>query len=291
MVEIDENRLVTYLLNNRAFFAPVVERAVALLDPGRRGNLVDIGTGAGGGLVALARAAGPGARVLGVDREPMVLEMALRHAEEEGVRARVSTRAADLLEVLDEAADAGGTFDAIWAGDVIWPGNVSDPAATVARMAEALRPGGVIGLFNTNYYQSMFLPGHSRLERLLRTASELNWGLPDEGPDHYERYPHWALAAGLEEVRVHVLPRVGFPVGDDPTVRPYLEGVVWPELLAAAEARGTDAGMSGKDLARARELLAPGSPTRILDEPGYHVIQPTLLVTARRPGSAGGSEG
>jgi hypothetical protein len=38
----------------------------------------------------------------------------------------------------------------------------------------------VVALFYSNYYQAMFLPGHSRLERQLRTASELRWGLPGD---------------------------------------------------------------------------------------------------------------
>jgi SAM-dependent methyltransferase len=282
MGDIDTTRLVTYLLNNRAFFAPVVEQAVGTLGLAGRTRILDAGTGAGGGLVALARAAGPQAHVLGVDRNADVLELALRHAEEEGIAARVSTQAADLLGMLTETAASGDAFDAIWASDVVWPGNFVDPAAAVALMARALAPDGVLALLTSNYYQSMFLPGRSRLERKLRTASELNWELPGDGPTHYERHVHWMTAAGLRDVRLRVLPRTGFPVDADPAVRPYLEGVVWPELLAAARARGAEAGMSEEDIARTEELLTPGSPDYLLDEPGYYAVHPALLVTGRR---------
>ncbi|TDC25825.1 class I SAM-dependent methyltransferase [Streptomyces sp. 8K308] len=281
MVDIDEARLITYLKSNRAFFAPVVEQAVGLLDLRGRTRILDAGTGGGGGLVALARAAGPEARVLGVDRDPNVLGLAMRHAEEEGVGAQVSTRSADLLDLLSRQP-ADEPFDAIWASDVVWPGNFEDPADAVARMAGALAREGVLGLFTSNYYQSMFLPGHSRLERMLRTASELNWGLPGDGPTHYERHVHWMLATGLRDVRLHVLPRISSPVKEDPAARAYLEGVVWPELLAAARARGTEAGMSDDDIARAEALLTPGGRDHILDEPGYYLVHPALLVIGRR---------
>ncbi|MGC9438120.1 class I SAM-dependent methyltransferase [Streptomyces sp. WG5] len=281
MVDVDEAMLTTYLKTNRAFMAPVVEQAVGLLGLEGRRRVLDVGTGAGGGLVALARAAGGRARVLGVDRNEGALALAREHAKEAGVLDQVHTETADLDEV---AARASGDdrFDAIWASDVIWPGNVEDPAAAVARLAGALSPDGVLALFTSNYYSSTFLPGHTRLERRLLTASELNWGIPADGPDHYARHVHWMTAAGLRDVRLHVLPRVGFPADADPTVRPYLERVVWPELLAAARARGEDAGMSKEDIARAEDLLTPGRPEYVVDEPGYYLVHPTLLVTGRR---------
>jgi hypothetical protein len=128
---------------------------------------------------------------------------------------------------------------------VVWPGNFDDPADTVRRMASALAPDGVLALFYGNYHQAMFLPGHSRLERQLRTASELRWGLPAEGSAHYERHVSWLVQAGLREVEVRIVPRVAFPVDADPAVRPYLETAVWPDFRAAAESHGLAAEMSG----------------------------------------------
>lgn len=281
MANDNEAGLVAYLKANRAFMAPVVEQAVDLLDLKGRHRILDVGTGGGGGLVALARAAGAQARVLGVDRNESALALAVRHAEEEGVLGQVHTEAADLLQVAARAAE-GDRFDAIWASDVIWPGNVEDPAAAVARLADALSPGGVFALFTSNYYSSTFLPGHARLERQLLTASELDWNIPADGPHHYARHVHWMTAAGLRDIRLDVLPRTGFPADADPAIRPYLENAVWPQLLAGARARGKEAGMTEEDIARAEALLTPGHPEYVADEPGYHMIHPTLLVTGRR---------
>ncbi|MEU1898644.1 class I SAM-dependent methyltransferase [Nocardiopsis dassonvillei] len=283
MTDIQQNGLIPYLLANRAFVAPAVEQAVGAMDLSGRTRLLDAGTGAGGGLVALARAAGPRARVLAVDRNPDVLDLAREHARSEGVSDRVEVRAADLVDVLDEAAGSGDGFEAIWASDVVWPGNFDDPGDLVARAVRALRPGGLLGLFTSNYYQAMFLPGRSRLERAARTASELNWGLPSGGPAHYERHTAWMAAAGLLDVRVNVFPRVGSPVDADPTVRPYLENVVWPEMRESVLKRGTEAGLSGEEVGEVERLLTPGHPDYVLDAPGYYMVHPTMLALGRRP--------
>lgn len=184
----------------------------------------------------------------------------------------------------EAAGHPEGAFDAIWAGDFVWPGNFDEPAATVAAMARALRPGGVVALFYSNYYRATFLPGHPRLERKLRTGSELRWGQPVDGDgQHYERHLAWLLAAGLADVALNVFPRVGFPVDADPTVRRYLESTVWPELLESATRCGPEAGLTLDELDHLRRLLTPGGPGYVMDKPGYFVMHPTILATGRRP--------
>ena len=274
-------RFEAYLRANRAFMAPAVEQAIASLELGSATRLLDAGTGGGGALPGLVRAAAPGAVVAAVDLHDGVIALAAEHARATGVRDQVELRATDVAAVLAEAAEDGGTYDAIWAGEVVWPGNFDDPAGLVRQMAAAVAPGGVVALFYTNYYQSMFLPGHSRLERTLRTASELRWGLPGDGPTHYERHVSWLVEAGLHNVSIQVFPRVGLPA-DDADVRPYLETAVLPELLQSATSCGRDAGMSPTDIAQAEELLSPDSPHYVLDQPGYYVVHPTILALGRR---------
>lgn len=271
-----------YLMTNREFLTPTVERAVdeLQLEPGAR--VLDAGTGAGGGLVALAHAVGDAGSVLGVDLHPGVLELAQEHAHRSGVAQNVELRGTDVRMVLSECAAAQASFDAIWASDLVWPGNFADPAGLVRLMAEGLASEGILALFYSNYYQSMFIPGHSRLERGLRAASELRWGLRGEGPDHYDRHVAWLCAAGLNDVRLRVIPRVAFPITADPSARAYLETAVWPELLGSAESHGPQAGLSPADIAEARDLLTPGGPNYLLDDPGYYMVHPTLLATGRR---------
>lgn len=263
--------LASYLTTNRDFCAPVVGAAVGALgiEPGTR--VLDAGTGAGGALAPLAAAVGPTGSVLGVDLDPAVVALA---AERAG--PGVDVRAGDALAVLAEQP-----VDLVWASDVVWPGNVDDPAATVAALLAGVRPGGTVALLYSGYYRASFLPGHARLELFVRLASFLRWGLPPDGPHQHDRPLAWLLAAGAVDTAVRVLPRVGFP--DEPAVRAYLEGTVWPEMRASADRHGAEVGLTDADLAELAALTTPGHPRHALDQPGHHVVQPAVLVTGRRP--------
>lgn len=268
--------LSAYLLANRDFMAPTVEAAIAALRLPATARVLEAGTGAGGSLPPLARAV---AAVEAIDINPAVLPLAADYARRNGVAENVDLRVADLSEVLSEAAVAEG-YDAIWASDVVWPGNFADPAATVAEMAGALRVGGVLALFYSGYYRATVLPGHSRLERLIYAASELRWKLPSDGPHHQDRHLAWMVSAGLTDIGLTVFPRIGYPVDD--VVRTYLEAAVWPEHLTSVRECGHLVGIDDADREEIRLLLTPGSDRYVLDEPGYHVAYPAVLVSGRR---------
>ncbi|RKS09174.1 methyltransferase family protein [Nocardiopsis sp. Huas11] len=279
----DTSRYLDYLLTNRRFTAPAVSAAVAsiaLPEPGRPLRVLDAGTGAGGALPELIDLARPSAgTVVAVDVEARAIDAARERIGGASTEPGVDLRVADLREVAAEAVADGRGFDLIWSSDVVWPATFEDPAGVVGALAEALAPGGVLALFTTNYYQSMFLPGHSRLERLIRTASELTWGLPGDGPTHYERLGAWLRGAGLADVGLRVLP-LAVP-STEPAARAYLERIVWPEMRHAAASHGRAAGMSDTDLARAEELLDPDGAAWAGADPDGFVVQPTVLWTGR----------
>lgn len=268
--------LSAYLLANRDFMAPTVDAAIASLGLPATARVLEAGTGAGGSLPPLARAA---AAVEAIDINPAVLPLAADYARRYGVAENIDLRVADLSEVLAEAAMAEG-YDAIWASDVVWPGNFVDPGATVAEMAGALRAGGTLALFYSGYYRATVLPGHSRLERLIYAASELRWKLPADGPRHQDLHLAWMVSAGLTDIELTVIPRIGYPV--DEVVRTYLEAAVWPEHLTSVRECGHVVGIDSADRARIEALLTPGSDHYVLDEPGYHVVYPAVLATGRR---------
>jgi len=281
----DVSRKIDYLALNREFTAGVIEQAVTMLTPGRVGRwrVLDAGTGAGGALpelITLARTSG--GSVLAVDLDAEAIEVARICVAELGAETEAEVRVADLRQITREAAESGELFDVIWSADVIWPATFEDPAAVVAELAGALAPGGVLGLFTANYYQSMFLPGHSRIERLIRTASELTWGIPDDGPTHYERLGAWMRDAGLTDVELRVFPVAG-PL-NDPVIRNYVEQIVWSEMRHAVSSRGRAAGMSDADVARATELLDPASPSYAGAGPDGFAMAPMLLWTGKAPG-------
>ncbi|OUZ07631.1 hypothetical protein BHE97_16145 [Aeromicrobium sp. PE09-221] len=281
----DTSRYVDYLLMNREFTASVVEAAVGsidLIETRRPLRVLDAGTGAGGALLPLARrveAAGGDGAVLAVDADERAIETARVHA---GDQQAVDLQIADLRDVAAEASQAGGVYDLIWSSDVIWPATFDDPATIVRELADALASRGTLALFTTNYYQSMMLPGHSRIERLIRTASELTWGLPTDGPTHHERLGAWMRQAGLTDVSVTVLPLAASTTLGSPA-RTYMEQIVWPEMRHAVASRGGEAGMTGADLARAEELLDPASDQWIGADPDGFTVHPTLLWTGHAP--------
>ncbi|WP_435108363.1 methyltransferase domain-containing protein [Nocardiopsis synnemataformans] len=280
---------VRYLVRNRDFTAPAVAAAIATLDQtrsGRHTRVLDAGTGGGGalrGLARLVRAAGGDGTVTAVDADARAIAAARLLVDDLRLERLVGLRVADIRDVAAEASAAGGAFDLVWSSDVLWPTTFADPTEVVRTLTDALVPGGTLALFTTNYYQSMFLPGHSRLERLVRTASELTWALPADGPTHHERLGAWMRDAGLTDITLRVFPLVASPATADPTAWAYLEQIVWPEMRRAAASNGRAAGMTDSDLVRAEELLDPTSPAWIGADPTTYVVQPTLLWTGRAP--------
>lgn len=272
MTDLDP-ALARYLVTNRDFCVPAVAAAVAVaalnLQAGAR--VLDAGTGAGGALAPLAAAVGHSGSVLGVDLNPGVVALAADHAW-----GAADLRTANLRDVLTHE-----TFDVIWASDVVWPGNFDDPGAVVTAMLGALRPGGTVALLSSGYYRATFLPGYARLELLVRAASFLRWRLPPDGRHHHDRHLAWLLAAGAVDTEVRVFPRIGHP--GEPAVRAYLEGTVWPEMRQSATEHGHDVGLTGADLDQLAALTTPDVAGYVLDEPGFHVVQPAVLTTGRAP--------
>ncbi|MHA6628684.1 methyltransferase domain-containing protein [Pseudonocardia sichuanensis] len=274
------------LLAGRDFLAPTVQRAVESLHLPAGAWVLDAGTGSGAALPALARAAGGAGSVRAVDTDPDVLPLAAHHAAHHGMGARVSVEHADLIDVAGHAATArGGGFDAIWAGDVIGPSAFADPAAAVAVLTRALRPGGVLALFHT-HDQPVFLPGHAQLERLVRAAAERHRGATPDGHNHHDRHLPWLQAAGLERLTLDVFPRIGLRIETDRAARIYLDTAVWPQMWESALACGPQVGMTENDLSDLHALTTPGGPRYVLDDPGYYILHPTVLATGRR-GRAG----
>jgi len=95
---------------------------------------VDVGTGTGELLVALAETAG---KVIGVDRSQKMLELCKRRLERSGVRnVELRRGEADDLPVADAECDAALSSMLLH--------HLSDPAAGVREMARVVRPGGKV---------------------------------------------------------------------------------------------------------------------------------------------------
>jgi 2-polyprenyl-6-hydroxyphenyl methylase/3-demethylubiquinone-9 3-methyltransferase len=115
-----------------------IQRAVALA--GRQ--VLDVGCGGGILSEAMARA---GARVLGIDLSPAVLDVAELHALEGGVETRYRAVAAEEL-----ALELPAAFDLVTCMEMLE--HVPDPAAAVKALADLVKPGGdvIVSTLNRN---------------------------------------------------------------------------------------------------------------------------------------------
>ena len=122
----------------------------SLRELGLRGGetLLDVGCGIAQFTRAMARAAGPAGRVIGVERDPAQLEEARKQAASAGETDTVELRQGDALD-LPLRAEEWGTFDVVHARYLLE--HVPDPLAVVQTMACAARPGGRIVLADDDH--------------------------------------------------------------------------------------------------------------------------------------------
>ncbi|MET0189447.1 MAG: methyltransferase domain-containing protein [Pseudonocardia sediminis] len=135
------------------------ERTLALLDVRPGEHVLDIGTGPGQLLEAIADAAGPGGVAHGIDPSPSMVEMARSRC---GDRARVDERGIDGPGSLPD-----GPFDAVVSTQVLE--YVADVPAALTEIARVLRPGGRVLLLDTDWDSVVWnVTDRDRHRRVLR---------------------------------------------------------------------------------------------------------------------------
>lgn len=136
---------VRRLLLQGRLYNDYTEHALRLagLRPGMR--VLDIGSGPGDVSFIAARLVGPTGSVLGVDAAPDMVELARARAAEQGVSTARFTQSAIDAITLDEPVDAV-------IGRLILM-HLPDPAGTLRRLSQFVRPGGVIA-FSENDIQA-----------------------------------------------------------------------------------------------------------------------------------------
>ena len=154
-------------------------------------DLLDLGCGPGTITLGLAGAVAPG-RVLGVDREPQVLESARAAAAAAGDEATRFT-VGDIY-ALDLADDS---FDVVHAHQVLQ--HLTDPVAALRAMRRICRPGGLVAARDADYAAMAWHPASTEMDdwlALYRRVAHGNGAEPDAG----RRLVSWAHAAGFDEV-------------------------------------------------------------------------------------------
>jgi 2-polyprenyl-6-hydroxyphenyl methylase / 3-demethylubiquinone-9 3-methyltransferase len=117
--------------------------------------------GCGGGLLSEAMALA-GARVLGLDLTPELIEVATLHALGEGLQAQIEYR---LQSAESLAESAPGTFDVVTCMEMLE--HVPDPAAILRACVALLKPGGTLVLSTLNRTPKAFALGVVAAEYVL----------------------------------------------------------------------------------------------------------------------------
>lgn len=176
--------------------------AERLSEPGDR-VCVDVGCGAAGMALALA-AVRPEARVVAVDAEPAVVDLARERAREAGLAIEVAVAEVDRPGSLAEAVRSPA--DLVWARGVVH--HVADQQAALDELASLLAEGGRLAV-DEGGLQPQFLPwdlgvGRPGLElRLAEAGSRFKEAMRGEHRGRPLPYG-WNVAlekAGLSEVR------------------------------------------------------------------------------------------
>jgi ubiquinone/menaquinone biosynthesis C-methylase UbiE len=155
-------------------------------------TLLDVGCGPGTITADLAALVAPG-RVVAVDREAGILELAAAHAAEAGVADRIEFAVADVhgLKYPDD------TFDVVDAHQVLQ--HVTDPVAALREMRRVCKPGGIVAARDGDYSGFCWYPQLPELDAWLSLYLDLaraSGGEPDAG----RRLFAWAHKAGFDDV-------------------------------------------------------------------------------------------
>lgn len=152
--------------------------------------------GCGGGDVAreLARRAGPGGKVVGIDIDKDKLAIAIREAAAEGLA--IEYRNADVATPLPEP------YDVVYMRFLL--SHLRDPAAIVANAREALRPGGMVIVEDVDFSGHFSHPESSALARYIEVYSAVVRGRGGDS-DMGRRLPGLLATSGFENIHVEVL--------------------------------------------------------------------------------------
>jgi SAM-dependent methyltransferase len=185
---------------------------------------LDVGCGGGDVTFDLASLVGITGHVVGVDLDATKVELARGDAEQAEV-ANVEFRVADLTQGLGEAE-----YDVVYARFLLT--HLRDPAAGIALMQAALRPGGRIILEDIDYRGSLCYPDSDVFRRnneIYEETARRNGGDPYVGI----RLARLLLDAGFERVQ----PSIAHPVGLEGEVK-LLPPLTIENIKAMAVAHG-----------------------------------------------------
>jgi SAM-dependent methyltransferase len=171
------------------------------VQPGWRA--VDVGCGPLGILDLLAERVGPDGEVIGLEREPRLMEMGQTILAPLGLR-----KLRFVLGDVYSSALLPGSFDLVHTRLLLI--NLKDPAGAVAALADLVRPGGVVAVQDIDQIPWLCEPPHPAWEALIN-AFLIVWRANGLDPLIGHRLPALLREAGLVQVEVEVHGRADAP--------------------------------------------------------------------------------
>jgi ubiquinone/menaquinone biosynthesis C-methylase UbiE len=231
--------------------------------PGMR--CLDVGCGSGDVTFELARLAGPEGSATGLDMDPVKLGLATEEAAARGL-ANVTFRTASIREWHEP-----GGYDLVVSRFLLQ--HLADPAAALARMWEAVRPGGVLIAQDADFTGLFCDP-------------------PNEGFRFYaEKYLQALERSGGDPAMARKLYRCFLTAGlPDPQLRMYQTADTDPDgdtkLLALSTLEATAESIISAGVATADEAAAAQADlAAFIADPQTLVADPRIVsVWSRRPG-------
>lgn len=218
-------------------------------------HCLDVGCGGGDVSVILARLAGPNGRVVGVDFDPVKVEMATGEAAAAEI-AHLSYQTGSVYELAPD-----GSFDVVTARLVL--SHLADPAAALERMVGALRPGGVVVLEDVEFSAHICwprLPAMDAFIRLYTAIATSTGGDPEIGP----KLAGMLRQAGLVEVGM----QVSQPAGVTGAAK-----IMTPLTMQSIGARVIESGLAGQE--EVDQLVA--ELTTAAEDPGVTMSIPRIF--------------
>jgi SAM-dependent methyltransferase len=175
-----------------------------VLDAWRRAGInagqtvIDVGAGPGWASMDLAEIVGPAGRVIAVERSRRFLDALVARA------ARLGLLNVEALEqdVVEESI-GNGVADAVWCRWLLC--FLAEPRVALARIAQALKPGGV-AIFHeyADYGAWQMMPPNTEVERF-RALVIQSWRDAGGEPDVGLHLPEWLAGEGFELLEVRPL--------------------------------------------------------------------------------------
>lgn len=215
------------LLGQAALHAPEARSLLDQVSLPVGGRAIDVGCGPLGILDLLAERVGATGTVIGLDRDPRMLDMATRSLAERGLRDQVQLRQATATEI---ALD--GSFDLCHARLVLV--HTPDPMPVITEMARLARPGGWVALEEIDWISWTCEPPHPGFGVLVE-ALERVWQRAGLDVHIGRRLEGMLRAAGLTEVQARAHQKLAHPGDLNQTNLLHFVEICRERLLTAGE--------------------------------------------------------